>query len=297
MAKKTTKKIKKLDFAAIFAFLVLTVYSFIILYMLFFAVITSLKSNYDFAFDHNIFGLPNIAKYPLSLENFENGIQYMEIQIRGREYAGVFAQFVYALMYAVGSTLMNVFSKVFAAYFCSKYDTKFGRILYVVAVIAMILPVVGTMAATIRIMRLLNIYNTYHGIIIYNASFWGTYFLVFYATFKGIPETYSEAARMDGAGHFVVFFKIHLPLILPSVFAVSILQFIMFWNDYQTPMVYLESMPTISYGLYRYSTLEKANNAPALLSAALLVCVPIVVLFVIFKNKIMQNMTAGGIKG
>lgn len=297
MANKETKKIKKLDIAAIFAFVVLTLYSAIILYMLYFAVITSLKHNYDFAFDHNIFGLPNTKKYPLSFKNFQNAIEYMKIQIRGREYAGFFAQLVYALMYALGSTLTNVFSKVFAAYFCSKYDTKFGRILYAIAVVAMILPVVGTMASTIRIMRMLNIYNTYHGIIIYNASFWGTYFLVFYAAFKGIPETYAEAARMDGAGHFLIFFKIHLPLILPSVFAVAILQFIMFWNDYQTPLVYLESMPTISYGLYRYSILERASNAPALLSAALLVCIPIVLLFIIFKNMIMKNVTAGGIKG
>ena len=297
MAKKIVKKIKQMDFAAVFAFVVLALYSFIFLYMLYFAVITSVKNNYDFAFDHNIFGLPNTAKYPLSFENFESGMEYMKIQIRGREYAGFFAQFVYALMYALGCTFLNVFSKVSAAYFCSKYDTKFGRILYSVAVVAMILPVVGTMASTIRIMRMLNIYNTYHGIVIYNASFWGTYFLVFYATFKGIPDTYAEAARMDGAGHFMIFFKIHLPLIMPSVFAVSILQFIMFWNDYQTPMIYLESMPTISYGLYRFSTLERASNAPALLSASLLVCIPIVILFIIFKNVIMQNVTAGGIKG
>ena len=297
MPKKRTKRIRKLDLAAIFAFVVLSLYSAVILYMLYFAVITSLKSNYDFAFDHNIFGFPNTKKYPFSLENFQSAIEYMKIQIRGREYAGFFAQFVYALMYALGSTVTNIFSKAFAAYFCSKYDTKFGRVLYAVAVVAMILPVVGTMASTIRIMRMLNIYNTYHGIIVYNASFWGTYFLVFYAAFKGIPETYAEAARMDGAGHFLLFFKIHLPLIMPSVFAVGILQFIMFWNDYQTPLVYLESMPTISYGLYRYSRLERANNAPALLSAALLVCIPIVILFIVFKNKIMQNVTAGGIKG
>ena len=264
---------------------------------MFFAVITALKNNYDFTNDHNIFGLPNVGKYALSLENFQNAVEYMKIQIRGREYAGVFAQFIYALMYAFGCTIANVFSKVFAAYFCSKFKTKFGRILYVVSVVAMILPVVGTMASTIRIMRLLNIYNTYQGIVLYNASFWGPYFLVFYAAFKGIPDTYAEAARMDGAGHFMIFFRIHIPLIAPTIFAVAILQFIMFWNDYQTPLVYLESMPTISYGLYRFSTTSHADNAPALLSASLLVCIPIVILFVLFKNMIMQNMTAGGIKG
>ena len=206
---------KEWDFVAAFAYAVLILYSLIIIYLLFFAVITALKNNYDFTNDHNIFGLPNVGKYALSLENFQNAVEYMKIQIRGREYAGVFAQFIYALMYAFGCTIANVFSKVFAAYFCSKFKTKFGRILYVVSVVAMILPVVGTMASTIRIMRLLNIYNTYQGIVLYNASFWGPYFLVFYAAFKGIPDTYAEAARMDGAGHFMIFFRIIFPSLRP----------------------------------------------------------------------------------
>lgn len=297
MAKNLVKKVKKLDFAAVLAFVILAVYSLIIVYMLYFMIITSLKNVNDFVTDHNVFGLPNFKKFPFSLDNFTHAVECMEIQIRGREYAGVFAQFVYAIMYALGSTFVNIFSKVLAAYFCCKYDTKFGKILYAIAVVTMILPVVGAMAATIQIMRTLNIYNTYIGILLYNASFYGTYFLVFYATFKGLPDTYAEAARIDGAGHFLIMFKIHIPLIMPTIFAVGILQFIAFWNDYQTPLVYLESMPTISYGLYRFSLTSDADNAPALLSAALVVCVPIVLLFVAFKNVIMQNVTAGGIKG
>lgn len=297
MQKHAKKKIKKPDLAAVFAFIILAVYSAIILYVLYFAVITAIKSNYDFKNDHNIFGLPNISKYPLSLENFENAFEMMEIQIRGREYAGVFAQFIYAILYAFGSTFVSIFSKVCVAYFCSRYKTKFGGVLYAVAVIAMILPIVGTMASTIEIMRSMGLYNTYPGILLYNASYWGTYFLVFYATFKSMPETYAEAARIDGAGHFTIFFKVYLPLIIPTIFAVAIMQFIAFWSDYQTPMVYLESMPTISYGLFRFQTSNSsASNAPALLSAALIVCIPIVILFIIFKNKIMQNVTAGGIK-
>ena len=106
---------KEWDFVAVFAYAVLILYSLIIIYLLFFAVITALKNNYDFTNDHNIFGLPNVGKYALSLENFQNAVEYMKIQIRGREYAGVFAQFIYALMYAFGCKIANVFSTVFEA--------------------------------------------------------------------------------------------------------------------------------------------------------------------------------------
>lgn len=291
------KAFKKLDFGAILTFVFVSVYCLLMIYILYFGLQTALKDNYDFALDHNIFGLPNWGKYSFSLENFDFAFKYMKLQVRGRLYAGVPIQFVYGLMYAIGSAIANVFAKALPAYFCAKYRTKFGGVLYIVAVVTMILPTVGTTAATIQIMRSLQIYDTYFGILFYNASFWGTYFLVFYAAFRGISNAYAEAAKIDGAGDFSILFKIYIPMVAPSLVAVGIMQFIMFWNDYQVPMLYLPSMPTISYGLYRFSRTERASNAPGLLSACLIVCIPTIVLFAIFKDKIMGNISAGGLKG
>lgn len=298
MAKMNLKKrFKKLDVGAIIAFLIILVYSLCMLYMLWFGLITSIKDNYDFALDHNVFGLPNWKEYPFSLENFTNALENMQVPKEGSAYATIEEQFVNGILYSLGSALLSMFMKLMPAYFCAKYDTKFGKILYAIAVVTMILPIVGAMASTIKVMRTLGLFNTYFGVLFYNSSYHGMYFLIFYAAFKGLPNAYSEAARIDGAGHFTVLFRVYLPMVLPSAFAISILQFIAFWNDYQTPMIYLEKMPTISYGLYRFSMSSYADNAPALLSATLLVCFPMIVLFIIFKSKIMGNVTAGGLKG
>ena len=291
------KKLKKLDLGALIAFLIILIYSLCILYMLYFGLITSLKDNYDFALDHNVFGLPNWQEYPFSLKNFTNALKNMQVPKRGRLYASVVEQFVNGVLYSLGSALLSTVMKLLPAYFCAKYDTKFGKLLYAIAVVTMILPIVGAMASTIEVMRTLGLFNTYFGVLFYNSSYHGMYFLILYAAFKGLSNAYSEAARIDGAGHFTVLFRIYLPMVLPSAFAIGILQFIAFWNDYQTPMIYLEKMPTISYGLYRFSMSSYADNAPALLSATLLVCIPMILLFVIFKNKIMGNVTAGGLKG
>ena len=291
------KQLKKLDAGSCIAFFVILIYSLCILYMLWFGLITSIKDNYDFALDHNVFGLPNWKEYPFSLENFTKALENMKLPKMGRAYTTVAEQFVNGILYSLGSAVLSVFMKLLPAYFCAKYKTYFGKILYAIAVITMILPIVGAMAATINIMRILGIFNTYFGALFYNSSYHGMYFLIFYAAFKGLSNSYSEAARIDGAGHFTVLFRIYLPMVLPSAFAIGILQFIAFWNDYQTPMIYLESMPTIAYGLYRFSMTSYADNAPALLSGTLVVCVPMIIMFIIFKNKIMGNVTAGGLKG
>lgn len=292
-----TKRFKKFDAGAIICFTLITLYCLIIAYMLYFSLLTSLKNNYDFALDHNVFGLPNWKKYPLDGANFRYALEKMKVQIKGRIYANVPGMFIYGLVYALASTVANIFSKTFCAYFCAKYTTWLGKLLYVIAVITMILPTVGTMAATIQLMREMGHYNKLLGVIFYNASYTGTYFLVFYAAFRQIPSAYSEAAKLDGAGHFSILFRIHLPMVAPSMFAVGIMQFIAFWNDYQVPMIYLPSLPTISYALYRFSQSSHADNAPALLSASLIVCVPVIILFAVLKDKIMGNVTAGGLKG
>lgn len=287
----------KLDFGSTLALVFIILYCLIIVFMLYFIIITSLKSVYDFSLDENIFGFPNWAKYPFNFDNFGKAFEGMEIQIKGSNYASVPQQFLYAIMYSLGSAVASAFAKAMPAYFCAKYKTFLGKTLYLVVVITMILPITGTMAATITIMRSLNIYDTYLGNLYFNAGFYGMYFLVFYAAFKSISETYSEAAKIDGAGHFAILFKINLPMVMPTLIAVIIMLFIGFWNDYQTPMIYLPSKPTIAYGLFVFSKKPSADNAPALLSACFLVCIPIVILFSIFKNKIMGNISAGGIKG
>lgn len=289
----------KLDAASIITWIFVGIYSLSILYIIYFMIQTAFKHVYDFYLDSNVFGLPNWSKYPFKLEElaFVDAWEGMKIQIRGNNYADIPTQFIYGLLYAVGSAFAGVFAKAFTAYFCAKYDTFFGKILYTVVVVTMILPVVGTMAATISIMKALSMDNNILGIIYYNAGFYGVYFLVLHATFKSIPNAYGESAQIDGAGHFSVFFKIYLPMVLPSMFAVGIMQFISFWNDYQTPMVYMPKRPTIAYGLHKYLISPKGDNAPAVLSASMIVCIPTVVLFCIFKNKIMGNISAGGLKG
>ena len=113
--------------------------------------------------------------------------------------------------------------------------------------------------------------------------------------------TYAESAKIDGAGHATIFFRIMLPLAKPSLFAVGIITFIGYWNDYYAPYMYLRNYPTLAVGIYQMSsditTGANSYDYPALFAIMTISVVPIIVLFSIFQKTIMENMVAGGIKG
>ena len=162
----------------------------------------------------------------------------------------------------------------------------------------MLLPIIGSLAAEVQMADAFNFRNNLIGICIMKCKYPGLYFLVFYATFKGVSWTYAEAAQMDGAGHFKIFIEVMLPLIKSTIFAVFILMFIEYWNDYYTPMMFLPERPTLSYGLFIFQNKNSVSgDTPLKFASAMLTCVPVLILFVIFKDKIMGNVTMGGIKG
>ena len=144
---------------------------------------------------------------------------------------------------------------------------------------------------------MLGLYNTYMGNFLYNASFTGMYFLIFYSAFKSIPNGYGEAAKIDGAGHFTIMFRIYFPMVMATFFAAGIMIFIQYYNDYNSPLLFLNKYPTISYGLLVYSKSGNSANQTLRLTACIIAGMPMILLFVLFKNKIMGNLTAGGLKG
>ena len=131
------------------------------------------------------------------------------------------------------------------------------------------------------------------------ANFLGMYYLVFHAMFRALPKDFDEAAYMDGAGNFTIFFKINLPLVVGTFVTVMLIKFIDFWNDYMTPMIYMPSFPTIAYGLYAFvqeSTTPSRSGTQIKLAACMLVFIPNFIIFIAFRDKLIGNISMGGLK-
>ena len=88
------------------------------------------------------------------------------------------------------------------------------------------------------------------------------------------------------------------PQALPLALTLGIMQFIAHWNDYMSPLLYLPKMPTLATGLYRYQTIVERNGNYPVLFAGLFICLmPILVIFLIFSDRMMANINVGGLKG
>lgn len=122
---------------------------------------------------------------------------------------------------------------------------------------------------------------------------------------RGVPKSYSEAAQLDGANPFQIYYMIILPLVKPILIYLAVTGFIGTWNDYQGPLTYVrmnEKLWTLSLALHLDFTvttgISDTNNLPNnQMAMGVLMMIPCVILFGFFQRTIMEGISAIGIKG
>ena len=258
-------------------------------------IITSFKGQADFRI--NVIGLPKewVWNYKQVYEQFVISVFTDD----GTVYIGMGEMLTNSLLYAVGCAFFSTLIPCITSYLCARYDYFLSKVIYVIVIVAMILPIVGSLPSEIRVARAIGAYDHIWGMWLMKANFLGIYFIVFYNQFKSVPQAYAEAARIDGAGNWSILLRIMLPLARNTFLTVMLIRFIEFWNDYQTPLVYLATKPTISLGVYHmaYTTLNELSTIPMRMTAAVIAMVPIMVLFLCCHKRLLGNLTIGGIKG
>lgn len=290
-------KKRKISILNVVLFVVLAIYTLSMLYPMFWAIITSVKEQYDFL--DNVLGLPS----KVMIENLGTVFEYFSAPAQKggiQEQHGFWQMFVNTILYVGGSATTATLIPCITAYAIAKFPhKKMSSIIYGIVIVTMMIPLVGSYPAEINMLQRLGIYNTLLGAWIQKANFLGVYFLVFHAAFRGLAKDYSEAAEIDGASEFAVMTKIMLPLVKNAFFTVFLVKFVEFWNDYQMPLLYLPSRPTLSYGLYYVSnyTANMISTVPLRMAGCIIILIPILVLFIAFSDKLMGNITLGGVKG
>ena len=166
-----------------------------------------------------------------------------------------------------------------------------------IVIITMALPIVGSLPSEVRMVKALGLYQKIWGMWVLKAHFLGTYFLIFHAQFSMISKEYTEAAKMDGANPFRVMTQIIMPLAWSTISTVMLLTFVAYWNEYQTPLLYLETKPVLAIGIYSFYTSYRVTNAAVKIAGLLMLTIPILTVFIIFQDKLMTNLSIGGIKG
>lgn len=298
------KKHAKSGFGALKGLLliVLLVYTFSLMVPVLWALLTSLKSYEEYTILENITGLPAVKSLADIIENYKEAWQqgYAHASVDGQMlYFSIPSQMLNSLLYAGGCTLTATVTPCIVAYVCARYPYKFSKALYTLVIFAMVIPIIGSLPSELETVRTLGIYDTFWGLWIQKAHFIGTYFLVFHAQFKIVPNAYTEAARIDGASEFRIMLHVIMPMAKGTIGTVALLKFVEFWNDYQAPMVFLPSHPTLGYGMYQFSQRvgQVVSSIPMRISYMIVVIIPILTLFIVLHKKLMGNISVGGIKG
>lgn len=238
----------------------------------------------------------NKYKFSLSIPpRFNNFAEaFKSLDISG---VGFLEMLLNSVIYSFGTTFLSIMSSTFLAYAVSKYDFKLKKFLYSLAIFVMIIPIYGSLPATFKLFEDLHLNNSW-AYLLSTASGFGFNFIVIHSFFEGISKDYSEAAFIDGSGHFNVFFRIMLPMAIPAITAVFITSFIGNWNDYLTPLLYLKKMPTLSSGLWAFYEKSKFFSCePIYFAGVIISLIPIITLYLCFQNTVMQKVYAGGLKG
>lgn len=231
--------------------------------------------------------------FPLYFDNFIKAFDSIAINEQNTFITMIFN----SLWYSVGSTLMSITACTCTAYVVAKYEFRARNFIYNMALIVMMIPIYGALPAQYKLYSKLGLIDSPLLLITHFGGF-GTYFIYIHAFFKGLPWSYAEAAKIDGAGNLRVFVSIMVPMLLPSISALAIMNFIGCWNDYSAPLIWLPNMLPLATGLYTFEfNMKYAANQPLYFAGVFISMIPAVLLFVFFQNTIMSNVYSGGLKG
>ncbi len=258
-------------------YIVLGALSFLILLPFAWMVISSLKTN------QQLFTIPiQWWVWPLRFDNYSRALSLIPF----------WSQLGNTIFLSVSTVIGTVLSCSFAAYGLARVDWPGRRPLFGLLLVTMLLPGIVTLVPTYVIFRDLGWVNTYLPLIV--PTFLGTpfYIFLFRQFFLRVPESISEAARIDGASELRIYATIILPVSRPVIAAVSVLAFVQAWTDYLGPLIYLNkpSQWTLSLGLTAFLSKYSAQWN-YMMAAAVVFTLPLIIVFFVGNKHFLKGIS------
>jgi raffinose/stachyose/melibiose transport system permease protein len=261
---------------------VLLVAVFIALVPTIFMIMTALKSDDEYTF--NKVGFP----HALVLDHFN--VVLFE--------SPFFAWMLNSAILAGGSVLLSSVVSVLGAYAIARMQFKGRNLLFSISVALMAIPPVVMIVPLFVLYSRIGLISTYEGAILIYAGLI-TPFSVYLLTtfFRTLPKELFEAARIDGAGDFLILWRIVLPLSLPALLTLVVVNALYVWNDLLIAIIFLQDdakrtlMAGISVFQGRYE-----NQIPLVMAGMAIGSAPMIILYIAFQKYFIRGLMAGAIK-
>jgi multiple sugar transport system permease protein len=199
---------------------------------------------------------------------------------------------------AVASTIGALISCSMVAYSLARIPWPGRNILFVMTVATLMLPFQVTLIPLFLVFKNLGWVGDFRPLIVPLWFGHALYIFLLRQFFMTIPMELSEAARIDGANEFRIYWSIMLPLLRPALATVAIFEFIRQWRDFLYPLIFLnrQELYTLSLGLTQYTS-TYGREWGMLMAASVLITVPIMLLFFLTQKTYVQGLALTGIKG
>ncbi|MEV4176998.1 carbohydrate ABC transporter permease [Nonomuraea sp. NPDC049709] len=244
------------------------------------------------------------ASLKSSSEIFGSGLGLLPAEPVWENYArawtevGFSSYFVNTLITTVGTVLLVVVRSALAGYVLGRYDFAGKKLLIGLFLVTFFLPEGYTIIPITQLTDQLSLLNTHAGVILgLGAGGQIASTLLYAGYFRRLPKELEETARLDGAGHLTVFFRVMLPLAWPITATVVILTYLFAWNVYLLPLVFTLSEPdlrTLAVGMTVFVG-ERGTDWSGMAAAAVISLIPVVAVFVALQRKFVDSI-AGAVK-
>lgn len=235
----------------------------------------------------------------LNLNGFIKAFKGADATIGDNDTPTILVGLLNTLIITIPSTLGGLFISALSAYAFAKTKFKGRNVLFFIMLITTMIPGIVMMTPLVSIYTTLGLYNTLFPLIV--PGMFGTAVCVFFLrqSFMAIPDDYIDAAKLDGIGHFRIFWKIVVPISLPSLVSQGILGFVAGYNDYLGPLLYLKGDSTynITLQIALANFMGKSiNSYQTLMAATVISLIPTVVIFIVCQKFFVKGITNSGLK-
>lgn len=209
--------------------------------------------------------------------------------------------FVNSLIVVIPGVSFTLALSAMAAYILARFEFIGSRIIFYLFLGGMMFPVFLALVPLFFLVKDLGMLNTFQGLIAVYVAY-SLPFTVFFLTgfFKTLPSELHEAAIIDGANQYQVFFRVMLPLAQPGLVAMGIFNFLGQWNQFVLPLVLMSdrSKYVLPQGLNFLLHQQYYNNDwSALFAAVTIIMIPTFIVYALFQNRIQKGITVGALKG
>ena len=211
------------------------------------------------------------------------------------EHSQILRWFGNSLFVATTGTLIAIATSTTAGYAFARMSFPGRSILFWAFLAMLMIPGEVTLIPQYMLLAEIGWVNTYQALILPGVtSAFGIFMIRQYL--QGLPKDYEEAARMDGASEFQIYWQVVLPMLTPAIATLGTLQFLNYWNDFLYPLIVTTnaSMRTLPVGLATLQT--PTGGLPELLAGATLAIVPTVAVFLFFQKYFVRGIATTGLK-